>query len=182
MKCPACKSGNLVSGYLEDLFLARTCDHCGGNWLLLEDYLHWLQRTPPQPLAASIEYEIMDSKHVLLCPVTGTMMLKYRISGATDHRLDLSSDISGIWMDKGEWELLKSEGLAHQLNSIFTEPWQRRIQSERTAEILSARYEDKFGAENYQKVKEFREWLLQQGNHLELLAYLIAKDPYSVKR
>ncbi|MFT5611914.1 MAG: Zn-finger nucleic acid-binding protein [Arenicella sp.] len=56
----------------------------------------------------------------MVCPVSGRLMTKYRISKDIDHRLDLSPTASVIWMDKGEWGLLKEKGLAGKLNQIFT--------------------------------------------------------------
>ena len=135
MKCTACGKGLLKPAYLDDLFACHTCNHCFGNWIMLNDYLQWLENSPLVEPAGELMVTALDSKHVLICPKTGAMMLKYRISGRTEHRLDLSSDIGGIWMDKGEWNLLKKEGLARSLNQIFTAPWQKKIKEEKTAEV-----------------------------------------------
>ena len=43
MQCTACKQGRLVPSFLDTLFRCHTCDHCGGNWVLIEDYVAWLR-------------------------------------------------------------------------------------------------------------------------------------------
>ncbi|CAK7060764.1 zf-TFIIB domain-containing protein [Saezia sanguinis] len=182
MKCPSCTNGELNRAYLDNLFACQTCDHCGGNWILLEHYLRW-KDTSPEPLDAAsaedLDIEPMDSKQALVCPVSGALMLKYRISKDSSHRLDLSPDVGGIWLDKGEWEYLKKAGLAHQLNSIFTTPWQRKVRSESAKDTFEQMYRKKFGNEDYEKVKSVRAWLVAHPHRNALRAFLMAEDPWS---
>ena len=109
-------------------------------------------------------------------------MRKLRLSSNTVHRIDYSASVGGIWLDKGEWELLKDEGLAGSLNSVLTAHWQRNIRIDSTKDNFSAIYTDKFGQVSYDKVKELREWLSQQSNKADLRAYLFAEDPYSANK
>jgi Zn-finger nucleic acid-binding protein len=118
----------------------------------------------------------------MLCPKTGRLMLKYRISKNTTHKLDLSPEVNGIWLDKGEWELLKQEGLASRLNAVFTEPWQQNIRTQKTKDVLEALYTNEFGDEGYQKIRAIREWLNRQPNKEQFLAYLLAEAPYSTDK
>ncbi|CDG53312.1 MULTISPECIES: zf-TFIIB domain-containing protein [Halomonadaceae] len=46
MKCTACQQGNLVPSFIDALFRSHTCDNCGGNWILIEDYISWKERHP----------------------------------------------------------------------------------------------------------------------------------------
>ena len=80
-------------------------------------------------------------------------------------------------MDKGEWELLKENGLANNINSIFTDHWQEDIRAEESADILSALYQRKFG-DKYQQIKAFRELLDKTNFKSQAIAYLMAEDPY----
>lgn len=104
-------------------------------------------------------------------------MLKYRISSNTEHKLDLSPAINAIWMDKGEWDLLKSEGLAKQLNAVFTDTWQRRIRQAKTEDVLQAMYEREFG-DRYQDIQAFRKRISDMPNKAEVIAYLVSDNPY----
>lgn len=180
MKCPSCETGTLNYAYLDELFPCKTCDTCQGNWLLLEDYLRWKEHTSAELHdLGDVDIELTETKRALICPVSGTLMLKYRISKDTSHRLDLSSAVNGIWLDKGEWALLKKSGLAGKLNSIFTAPWQRQIRSESSADTFEQLYREKFGESDYEKVKAFREWLLSHPQADSLKAFIVAENPWS---
>ena len=183
MKCPSCGTETLNYAYLDDALPCKACDSCQGNWLLLEDYLRWKELYSEKLKdVGDIDIELTETKRALICPVSGTLMLKYRISKDTSHRLDLSSAVNGIWLDKGEWTLLKKSGLAGKLNAIFTAPWQRQIRSESSAETFEQLYCEKFGNEDYNKVKAFRSWLVNHPNADALKAFIVADDPWSAVR
>lgn len=184
MKCTRCKKGELRPSYIDDLLPGHTCNHCQGNWIYLSDYLRWLEKDVDiKADNETKEISLDEEKHeVMICPKTGGVMLKYRISKETDHRLDLSPAVNGIWLDKGEWELLKQEGLATSLNQIFTEPWQRKIREENAQDTFDAMYENEFGAEDHQRLKEFRTWLDSKDKKSSMLAYLTAENPYSASK
>jgi hypothetical protein len=61
-----------------------------------------------------------------------------------------------IWLDKGEWALIKAEGLAGSLNKIFTAPLQRNIKEQNAHDVLDASYRNQLGDEDYEKLKEIR--------------------------
>ncbi|GLS24649.1 zf-TFIIB domain-containing protein [Marinibactrum halimedae] len=182
MKCTACKQGNLIPSFIEGLFRSHTCSHCQGNWILIEDYVSWKERNPEFSFSESAAFESEDSKNALLCPISGTIMQKYRISHNSEHRLDYSPSVGGVWLDKGEWEFLKSEGLAGSLNTIFTARWQKSIREASAKETFSEVYREKFGDADYQKLKEMREWVMSHKNRADIRAYLLAEDPYSAER
>jgi len=184
MKCTSCHEGMLQPADLEPLLPCYTCTHCGGNWLYLEDYLRWLSRTSDAdgPAPSVVDPEAVDTPRAMLCPRSGTLMLRYRISPDSPNKLDLSPAVNGVWLDRGEWELLKHEGLGRQLNAIFTDPWQRRIRETRARETFAALYEQEFGAEDYARLREFREWVRGCEKSAAMLAYLLAEDPYSAER
>jgi Zn-finger nucleic acid-binding protein len=183
MKCTSCKQGLLAPAHLDDLLPTHTCTHCGGNWIYLQDYLRWLGRNGEiSPADTDYQVEAQETKQAMLCPKTGRLMLKYRISKNTAHKLDLSPEVNGIWLDKGEWELLKQEGLATRLNAVFTDPWQQNIRTQKTKDVLEALYSNEFGDEGYQKIKDIRKWLNTQPNKEQFLAYLLTEDPYSTDK
>jgi len=182
MKCTVCKQGNLLPSFMDSLFRAHTCDHCGGNWILVEDFLVWKEQSSDDDLSVVVNYEeeILDSSKALLCPMTGSFMRKFNLSSKNTHRLDYSASVGGIWLDKGEWNLLKQEGLANDLNSLVTDSWQKKIKQENTEKTFRELYIKKFGEEAYIKLKQFREWLEDQPEKADMRAYLSANDPYSV--
>lgn len=181
MKCSSCHTGNLVASYLEGLFACHTCSECGGNLILLGDFLRWQEQNPETELSENAQLEVVpqETSKAMICPKTGGLMTKYKISADTEHRLDLSPTINAVWLDKGEWGLLKSKGLANRLNSIFTDHWQHDIRSNAASEVLTALYQRKFG-DRYEEVKQLRASLESMENRSEVIAYLLADDPYQV--
>jgi len=181
MKCTSCKNGELVPNFIEGQFRAHSCNKCHGHWILIEDYISWKERNPQYKFNENVTCEIEDSKQALLCPITGLIMRKLRLSTSTNHKIDYSASVGGVWLDKGEWELLKAENLAGSLNSVLTAHWQRNIRLSSAKENFAEIYNDKFGDSSYKKIKDIRNWLLEQPNKSDLRAYLLAEDPYSAE-
>jgi Zn-finger nucleic acid-binding protein len=185
MQCTGCQTGTLTPSFIEGLFRANTCSHCGGDWVLIEDYAAWRERHPDYEFAKDIHFEeisIVDTKEAMLCPLTQTIMRKFKISATNTHRLDYSAAVGGLWLDKGEWELLVRGGLAGSLNALVTDSWQRRIRQTSAKDSFVDIYHDKFGNDVYAKIKEMRTWLNTQPQKADLRAYLMAEDPYSARR
>lgn len=171
------------ASFIDQQFRAHTCNNCGGNWILVEDYVSWKERNPQYCFTdATVTEDVADSQHALLCPVSGVIMRKLRITKDSSHRLDYSAPVGGVWLDKGEWELLKSAGLAGSLNGILTEQWQNKIREQKAEETFTQLYISKFGEDDYQKIKTLREWLQQHPKKADLRSYLLADDPYSAKK
>ena len=61
---------------------------------------------------------------------------------------------------------------------FFTDVWQQKLRNEEMRRRFKKMYLDKFGAEDYQKIKEIRAWLEEHPLCGNLLAYLTDKDPY----
>jgi len=182
MKCTSCKEGELIPSFIDGQFRAQNCTKCNGDWILIEDYVAWKERNPQFTFDESSNCEVDDTKVALLCPVTGTIMRKFRLSTKNEHRIDYSASVGGVWLDAGEWELLKEEGLAGSLNAVLTAHWQRNIRINNTKDNFTEIYKDKFGIKSYDKVKALREWLYQQPNKADLRAYILAEDPYSAEK
>jgi len=164
MKCSACSNGTLKSDYL-----------------MMGDYLRWQDSNPSIDLNTEppVAVEVEETSKAMICPKTGGLMTKYRISKDTNHRVDLSPTINAIWLDNGEWGLLKNVGLAGRLNNIFTDHWQHEIRAQESAEVLESLHRRKFG-DNYDKVVAFRDVLDGMDNRSEVIAFLLSDDPYRV--
>lgn len=175
MKCSSCRTGNLEASYFEGLFACHTCSDCEGDLILLGDFLRWQELNPESCLdgQSGIEVVAEETTRAMICPLSGTLMTKYRISADSEHRLDLSPSINAVWLDKGEWNLLKAKGLTNKLNEIFTNHWQRGIRANETAEMLEDLYVQRFG-EDYDKVKAFKGVIKGMRNRSEVIAYLLS--------
>ncbi len=49
----------------------------------------------------------------------------------------------------------------------------------KTLDLFEAIYTERFGLDDYAKIKAIREWLQTHPNWNMLIAYLLDKDPYS---
>lgn len=177
MKCSSCSEGTLKASFLEGLFACHTCTHCDGNLFLLSDFLNWQALNPESDLSleADIDKVSQDTKKAMICPLSGGLMTKYLISADTEHRLDLSPTINAVWLDKGEWALLKRHGLANKLNNIFTHHWQLEVRHAENAEMLDELYRRKFG-DHYDDIQAFKGRLEAMENRSEVIAYLLSED------
>ncbi|WP_087018509.1 zf-TFIIB domain-containing protein [Thaumasiovibrio subtropicus] len=185
MKCPQCREGQLMPNFIDAQFRAHQCDSCRGDWILIEDFVTWREHNPDYEFAPMFnveEDEIDDTTKAMMCPATGTFMRKFRITAQSGHRLDYSSAVGGIWLDNGEWELLKKEGVAGRLNAIVTNSWQQKLRETSAQESFSDIYHAKFGQDDYSKLRDIREWLATHPQKADLRAYLLAEDPYSAER
>ncbi len=135
-----------------------------------------------------------DSKNALLCPKCNRVMLKYRISSASENRVDLCPNCAEAWLDSGEWILLIQLEMHDKLPTIFTEPWQKHIRKENAVSICETKYEDirknavsicktkyeeLFGEEDYKEIRKIRDWIYNHPKKPEIVYYLNDKDPYS---
>ncbi|WP_370979468.1 zf-TFIIB domain-containing protein [Agaribacterium sp. ZY112] len=180
MNCTSCKNGTLKPNYLDGSLLVHQCTNCKGNWLYISDYLRWLElggKTKQNNASTTINIE--ESNKALLCPVSGSLMTKYKISHDSTHRLDFSASANGVWLDSGEWELLKEKSLSHSLTDVFTSHWQKELRSQEAKTVLSTIYQGQFGNDDYEKIKQTKTWLDSNPNKAKLIAYLLDENPYS---
>ena len=136
MTCPNCQTETLNVSYLDDLFPSHTYTTCEGNWIRLADYLRWKEKNETPAEGSFESADIQDNEKALICPETGRLMTKYLISKDSSHRIDLSRYAHAVWLDKGEWQLLKQENLTGNLNDIFSDPWQQDIREAQTKDAL----------------------------------------------
>ena len=182
MKCTDCKKGMLSPRFLDGLFRVDSCTACDGSWILIADYVEWKERNLNYQFFETLKSEVKVSTSALLCPVTGSLMRKFRLSSKNSHRINYSSCVRGVWLAKGEWDFLKREGLAGSLNAVLTVPWQNNIRSVCAREKFTSIYKSKFGNESYSRVSEFREWVDNHPRKSDIHAYLFAKNPYTAPK
>ena len=179
MKCTSCGKATLYSSYLEPQLPCYNCPNCDGNLLMLTDFLRWKNVNEPIELTTdTVSIEAQETSKAMICPKTGGLMTKYKISKDTTHRLDLSPSINAVWIDSGEWELLKINGLACSINCIFTDHWQDQIRADESSDIMSSLYQQKFG-DHYKDIQAFRKLLSDKKYRSSAIAYLMAEDPYT---
>lgn len=161
---------------LEPGLSAQRCADCSGVWLDLDAYRAWRRHAadPTEPVAvAEIEEE---SDVARICPKTSRLMARVKVSNDASFRLDYSAAAQGVWLDRGEWEVLTSLGLARQLDVVVSERWQRQLQSEASRERIERAQRARFGEEAYRELIRMRQWLQAQPNTAEMIAFLNARQ------
>lgn len=177
MLCPACNSQDFESVALEAGLAAQCCTSCSGVWIDLDGYRAWRRHDAAaaidQPMhVAEIEEEAGAAR---FCPKTGRLMARVKVSNEAPFRLDYSASAQGVWLDRGEWEILNGLGLARQLDAVVSERWQRQLQSTASRERMDRAQRARFGEAAYQELTRMRDWLQAQPNSAEMMAFLNAK-------
>ena len=172
MNCPSCKQGYLKPIKITDGLPAMACNQCQGYLLSMLSYRLWIENNP-QLLKPESKLELLDeTTQVVICPKCQVLMTKYRISGATQNKLDSCGNCGELWIDNGEWELLLSLGIAGRLSSILATPWQKNIHQQQSESNYEQRFKDLLGSEEYQKLRDFRDWIKQHKHQQELTSYM----------
>lgn len=153
------------------------CPASGGLWIPLRSYLAWREQQPQGTSAPSqiVPPEVEDDskQRALICPESGRLLLRYRVGHGLKFHIDRSPVTGGVWLDKGEWEALKSKGLHVALNLIFTSAYQQQARSEDYAEKLTQTFRERFGAANFAKAEEFGTWLVANPKGRDICSYLL---------
>lgn len=112
------------------------------------------------------------ARPALICPESGALLTRYRVSQGAEFSVDRSPITGGIWLDSGEWEALAARNLHVEMHHIFTAAYQFRVRSSEFEEHLEAQFTRRIGEANFDKVKAFRDWMLAQENTRDILCYL----------
>lgn len=182
-KCPVCKGLNLTETMLQDGLLANQCENCHGIWISSTSYFAWLKLHGPDLPTKEADKKIVPqwgTKELKLCPDCGKILSRYKVFPNQEFFLDHCGSCNGVWFDQNEWEYLAAQNLHDNVNSFFTKPWQKHIHEEETKVVLDKLYLERFGEDDYARLKEFQKWLASHPQRSMMLAYLQADDPYKV--
>jgi len=170
MKCFSCKESELLPMKLEPGLPALGCNHCGGVYIDLLTYREWNedQDTVENDVSSETLVETSDSDKALICQRCRKIMLKFKISGATDNYVDLCATCDDAWLDEGEWQLLNQLELEGKLTEIVTRPWQKHIRKERAASSLESRFKEALGDDDFDTAKQYAEWMKAHPNRREI--------------
>ncbi len=151
------------------------CPVSKGIWIPLDAYLNWQQnggKANPLPSGEPPPSVDDSGRRALLCPESGRLLLRYRVSHDLPFQIDRSPFTGGAWLDKGEWEVLKSRALHNQMHLIFTSQYQARIRAAEFARTLEDTFRKRIGAEDFIRVQEIREWMSSHPQKRDILCYL----------
>lgn len=165
---------------LEEGLAAWECPQSGGHYIAANDYDEWLEKhvhevPPKDETTDSVQLPSDPSEQrALLCPETGCLMVRYRVGKGIPFSID-RSPTGGVWLDKGEWEALKSRNLHDEIHHIFGAPWQRELRDEQRVSRLREGYRTRIGEGPFDDAERFKRWMNGQPNTRAIIAYLL--DP-----
>lgn len=163
---------------IEPGLTAYECPKSGGFWIPLQSYTSWQEKHPPErsePSAEASSSIVPDDsgRRALICPESGRLLLRYRVGHGLQFHVERSPATGGVWLDKGEWEALKSKGLHVSLHLIFTAAYQRQVRSAEYDVSLKETFRDRIGAADFAKVAEFAAWLATRPQRRDICCYLL---------
>lgn len=174
MRC-ACEAQNpLLPVQLPRGPAASGCEACGGAALALADYRRWRDQAPYDAGDRPGVLVVEDSAAARPCPSCARLMQRLRVGGTPEFRLDRCPGCALLWLDRGEWEALRGNGLALMVEEITSERWQRDLQASEVRALRETQLRDKHGAERMAELARMRDWLQAQPQRDELLALLRA--------
>ena len=183
MKCPICLNQTLQPTTLDTGLPAFQCSQCQGIWIASNQYLNWLRSQPSaleEKAGDDIHIPTWDTQVLKLCPQCGHIMTRYRVLPGVNFWLDHCGHCNGVWFEKDEWNVLLERNLQDKVNAFFTQSWQAKIREAESRRVLDKLYLEKFGAADYEKIKEIHGWLMEHPQRSMLLAYLQAENPYKI--
>lgn len=178
MKCPKCRSTDLMPTRLEHGLPVMGCDDCGGSLLGLLYYRDWAERLDPEELDGDLPALVEmddDTTTAMACPKCARMMTKFSIASEHRNRIDLCGSCDEAWLDDSEWNLLKSLELAHKLPRVFTDQWQRRVRDEKMQALREERLRRVVGEDDAARAVAIRSWL-QDNRHKATIVQFIGSD------
>lgn len=183
LNCPVDKDAELLRTELEPNLSSFSCCECEGHWIRGKEYWPWVERHRTQYAERLHEDESLTLAEPAIpidCPECRFRMIKYLVGRGLPFTVDHCTGCKGIWLDRNEWEALKKRNLHDDLHGIFTEFWQAGAKREQRKKKFQQIYVDRFGEEDYKKIRRIRHWLDTKTNREELIAYLTDRDPYGV--
>lgn len=176
--CPKCEEHALSPTLIEAGLSARGCGTCEGLLVDLVGYRAWSDQQGIDTMAINegVTADIADTKKAVLCPNCLRIMTKFRVSTHAENRLDFCGHCDVAWLDGGEWGQLQAMGLRAHLGSIFSAPWQRRLQESQSHRMNEQSARERFD-DDYDQINEFRLWLSERPDRDEIIGWIAHSDP-----
>src|SRR5437660_1447550 len=152
MRCPVCKSSELITRELDANLSSQQCDNCGGNWIRGAEYWKWVeehQSDLPERLYETESLSPAEPGLPIDCPECRFRMVKYLAGRGLNFTIDHCHGCKGIWLDANEWEALRRRNLHDDLHLMLTSFWQNEAQHEARKNKLEQIYVNRFAAEDY---------------------------------
>ena len=174
MNCPVC-DGTLEKSSRDEKLTVKECNKCGGEFIPSYQYYTWIQVEQKPLPALKVETPVQsphDSAPGKICPECGGIMTRHKIGRGLEFHVDRCGQCAGIWLDQGEWELLKEKDFHDKIHYIFSSVWKGELREQEIVLDKEEATRARLGEENYQKVKDFKDWYDTQTEKSLIMAYL----------
>ena len=184
MNCPSCDQVEMTVTELDQGLKASVCGRCRGHWIASDDYQSWLARhgepLPERDDGGATTTKATEDQQARLCPACQVIMLKWQVGHGLAFKIDRCGSCGGIWLEEDEWDALKAKNLHDEIHRVFSSAWQSDERRAQMRAKLEAVYRKRF-AGDYERVESFREWLGDQENRAQILAYIQESDPCNLQ-
>lgn len=181
MKSPVHPEINLAEAELEPGLTSWRCPSSGGHWIPAPSYWRWHSQMPPNlkkehsdRKISKVQQPSVDEqleRPALLCPESNCLLVRYRVGGIGIY-IDRSPLSGGIWLEAGEWNLLKENSIHASLHEIFTTSYQKRILREEARDALMHKFYTDLGEDVAEDLTHLAEWLKLHPKKRRIIAWL----------
>ena len=176
LNCYKCVGKTLLPAKLDNTLSALTCNTCEGTYIDLLSYRTWLENHPtvdsesttPQTVSAE---ETDNTDNALICQRCRKFMLKYRINNEHKNTINVCHTCDDVWLDRGEWSLLKYLNMQDKLTTVMSEPWQQQLRNQDREQSFKNIYQQKLSTD-FDKVEDFASWLSEHPKKSDIQHYL----------
>lgn len=176
MNCLLCDKVAMQKKSIDENLEGYVCSKCEGVWIQAKAYWKWIKSHGhillEKPESETLDLEVLETKEIKICLDCGHFLTKRKVGHGISFHIDRCACCGGVWLDKNEWEILKSRNLHDEIHFIFSREWQDEILHQEQYTAYSKQIEDRLGTESFQKVIEFKDWLAENPNDTVILAYL----------
>lgn len=189
LSCPKHQEFNLEKSMLAGEIPTHCCPHCHGHWINSQDYEDWQTQKGRQLLSLDqvldnidLEMEIsVDDKKAGFCPECQCYLTRAKVPITTPFFVESCASCNGIWLDHGEWEILRQLGLELEIKKLFLRGWQATLRDKQKAKNEQAVIIQKLGPELAEKLFEIANLLETYDDEEVGIAYLINRINQSRK-
>ena len=176
MQCLVCEGEYLRPKYIDHNLEVFSCSGCSGIWIPAKAYWNWIHSLntllPEKPESATLDIPVFDTNVMKICPDCGHFLTKRKVGHGLNFHIDRCQCCGGVWLDKNEWDVLKSRNLHDAIHLIFSQEWQEEILQEEQKRIYESEIEKILGKEDYEILRNFTEKFRYSPRKHVVLAYV----------
>ena len=177
MKCPVCNKHTLSDFELDHMFFGYRCSECQGCWIKGFQYWRWINdhrhELREKPIESTANLQVVDSEQAKICIECRHLMIRNKVGHGISFYIDKCSTCGSIWLDKNEWEVLKSRNLHDEIHRIFTSVWQRDNRMKEKQANYQVLLTKALGEEDLEKLKMIKSWISKHPHRDYIIAYIL---------